>query len=344
MLDIVYPLQNITNKCVQVELDLSITNSWIKSLSGDVLENVSITNLYIHSNENLEDIDMKIFEASYNTLKLFEFKNNCPKCGTKIVENIKQFNNLQQLILPESEINIVPKGAFSHKNISFIYLAGSRIDLVDNYAFQLLNCNDCAKRVQIDLGSNYYSDNSNFSIARNAFASIERVIYLRLNSRKLVRLDEKTYRPLLEKSQQNTIEVDGNFFICDCLMKWTLEHNTTFVKQLNYAKCDDGKSLKDHWPIELADCRSTLTAPTSRTLAIETSTIPVTGTQTPAENSMVQIITANLIIQAIIISVFFFLFHIRNCFSKYSEVNGIKSISATVTDTEIAVTGVENQR
>ncbi len=198
--------------------------------------------------ENLNDINMEIFSASYNTLKTFSISDgSCKKCGKSIIEGLKKFNKLDNVSLSNMEISL------------------------DNDAFYLRTCVDCAEFFSLTLTQCSLSDSS---IAENAFAKIERKVVLSMMENDLTKLDEKTFRPLLEKNPGNKIFLKGNKLICNCNMKWTLEPEKKFVDQLPDASCNDGRLLSKLSYEELANCGN-----------ISTNNISITTIETPTNNS-----------------------------------------------------------
>jgi hypothetical protein len=234
MSDIILVLKKIKTKCDPgnsgINLNLLITNSPITALSGENLENIPIVGLEINENmENLNDINMEIFSASYKTLRNISILNgSCRKCGKSIMEGLKKFSNLDAVSLNGMEIHL------------------------DNDAFNLPICDGCAEFFSLTLTKCSLSDSS---IAENAFAKIERKVHLSMMENYLTKLDEKTFRPLLEKNSGNKISLKGNKLICNCNMQWTLKPETKFVDQLPDASCDDGRLLSKHTYEEL--CRKT---------------------------------------------------------------------------------------
>jgi hypothetical protein len=241
-------------KCRECQFHLSIFNSPIKELKGVTLENFNIVSLKISNMENLNDIDMKIFP----TTKLRDFRitdGSCLKCGKNIIKDLKLFSNLEQVWLGNMEIGVVPEGTFN-QNLKTINIANTRIDLLDNYAFKSPNYDYSGESFSITLKNCSLSDSS---IAEKAFANIDRNVELSMEENYLTKLDEKTFRPLLEKNSGSKISLKGNSLTCDYLMQWTLEPGKNYKIQLSDASCDDGRPLSKHSYEELANNRSTFT-------------------------------------------------------------------------------------
>jgi hypothetical protein len=123
------------------------------------------------------------------------------------------------------EIDLVPKNTFC-QNLNAIKFFDTRVGFLDNYSFKLPICDYFEQSFSLILRNCNLSDSS---IAENAFANIDRKVDLFIEENDLTKLDENTFRPLLQKNSGSKIYLEGNSLICDCLMEWTLEPGTNFI-------------------------------------------------------------------------------------------------------------------
>ncbi|RWS05311.1 protein slit-like protein [Dinothrombium tinctorium] len=219
-------------------------------------------------NSNISAIEEDAFESNYDFTEQLEFMNNnfdvSLRKGEKLFQVIKKFKKLKTLFLMNSNLQEIPKNAFTSnetldklsilrfnrnliekigdfaffklESVTWLDLAENRLTQISENAFTFEKSSE--KPIQIDLDANLLTAKS---FHHSSFRNVRRPTVLFLRSNNITYLDESTFLPLLQSGIFRLFPSD-NPLICNCENRWILGH-PQIKEQLSGMNCEDGESI-----------------------------------------------------------------------------------------------------